>query len=68
MPAWLYGIGAVLIMLLRRPILGLLLGFFKREVASLLRVPAEQRLHREAAARMAAQRGSSPGDLGNTSG
>jgi hypothetical protein len=54
MPTWLYGIGAVLIIILRGPILDWLFGLFKREFASLLRVPAEQRLHRGAAAARAA--------------
>lgn len=49
MPTWL-GLGAFLVMLLRRPILSWVFGLFKREFAFLMQVPAEERLQREAAA------------------
>lgn len=55
MPTWLLGIGAVIIMLIRRPLISWLLGFVKREASSVLRSYDEERLQSDAAAARAVQ-------------
>lgn len=55
MPTWLLGIGALIIMVIRRPLFGWLFGLFKREAGSLVRSYIEEPLERDAAAARAAQ-------------
>jgi hypothetical protein len=50
MPTWVYGIAMAFLLLLRPAIFGWLFGFIRREVVSLWRVSAEERLQRDAAA------------------
>jgi len=68
MPTWLLGIGAVIIMLIRRPLFSWLFGLVKREADYLLRSFSQEQLQREAAAAQAAQakageQGPKPPDL-----
>ena len=56
MPTWVYGIGMAFLLLLRPAIFRWVFGFFNREVGSLLRVSAEEKLQRDAAAAREAAR------------
>ena len=55
MPTWLLGIGAVIIMLIRRPLFSWLFGLVKREAGYLLRSYSHEQRQLEAAAARAAQ-------------
>jgi len=56
MPTWAYGIGMALLLVFRPAIFGWLVGFFKREIGSVLSVSAEEQLQRDAAAAREAAR------------
>ena len=61
MPPWLFGVGAVIIALIRRPLLAWLFGLVKREAGYLLRSYGEEQLQRDAEAARAAQRSRADG-------
>lgn len=56
MPTWAYGIGAMILLMLRPTIFGWLFGFLRREVGSLWSASAEEKLQRDAAAHREAGR------------
>ena len=55
MPTWTYGIAMAALLIFRPKILSWVFGFFVREIGSLLRVPQEEQLQRDAAAARQAQ-------------
>jgi len=56
MPTWISGIGVAILLLIGPRIYGWLATFVRREIESLLRIPAEKKLQRDAAAWREAQR------------